>query len=345
MLRRAGLGLRPRLARHASIVFDRSLKVQQRERAARSAIFSDYTYLHDEIAERLVERLEDIHESYEFGDAVDLCCGSGSVRRALAGRGVARLLECDGSAAMLAASAARREAAAAAGDEEEPPLAVTQLQLDDENPRLEKESADLVISSMNLHWVNDLPSTLATVRRTLRPNGLFLGAMLGGETLREMRSAFVLADLERRGGVAQRMSPLCSVADAGALLQAAGFALPAVDTETVTIHYPDAWTLFHHLRAMGEQHATAQRTAADRSTLLAAASIYQELYGQDTEHGLAIPATFQLIYMTGWSPHESQQRPSSRGSAQVSLKDLNLPGVGAEVWNSDGTPAGDPPKR
>ena len=123
------------------------------------------------------------------------------------------------------------------------------------------------------------------------------------------------------------MSPLCSVADAGALLQAAGFALPAVDTEVITIRYPDAWTLFHHLRAMGESHATVHRAFSDKETLLAAAAAYAEVYG-DPEDG-SIPASFQVIYLTGWSPHESQQRPLPRGSATLSLKDLNLPDFGA----------------
>lgn len=132
-----------------------------------------------------------------------------------------------------------------------------------------QEQYDLLISSMNLHWVNDLPRTLASFRRALKPNGLFLGAMIGGDTLMEMRSSFVLADLERKGGVAQRMSPLCSLADAGALMQAAGFSIPTVDTEVVTIHYPNAWTLWHHLRAMGDSHATFARATADLNTLLA----------------------------------------------------------------------------
>jgi len=176
---------------------------------------------------------------------------------------------------------------------------------------------------MALHWVNDLPRTLAAARRVLRPNGLFLGAFLGGETLAEMRSAFVLADLERHGGVAQRMSPLCSVSDAGALMQSAGFALPMVDTEVLTVRYPDAWTLWHHLRAMGESHATLQRALADRDTLLAAASIYESMY-QDPDEG-SIPASFQVIYLVGWAPHDSQPTPAARGSANFSLKDLNLP--------------------
>lgn len=346
--------LRPATRLHArglaAQVFDRQLKQHHRERAASNLeSLNQYSYLRDEIAERLMDRLDDVHESYSFGDAIDLCAGSGSVRRALEGRGgVQRLLELDSSPAMLAASAANEAAHAAklpapdGDDDEEAPIEVTRKVFDDENPKLERESADLIVSNMALHWVNDLPATLAAARRALRPNGLFLGAMLGGETLAEMRSAFVLADLERKGGVAQRMSPLCSVADAGALLQAAGFALPTVDTEVLTVRYPDAWTLWNHLRGMGESHATVHRSHADLETLTAAAAIYQELYG-DPEDG-SIPATFQLIYLTGWSPHESQQRPLERGSAQLSLKDLNLPGLEDSLKDlAKGTPAKFPP--
>ena len=316
----------------ASIVFDRKLKRHHRERTALSPHHAQYAYLRDEVAERLADRLDDVHSSYKFNDAVDLGCGTGHMRRAMAGRGVGRLLECDLSSAMLAASAADA-AASGAGAEGDAPMLVTQRELDDEMPLLEKESADLIVSSMNLHWVNDLPGSLSAIRRALRPNGLFLGAMLGGETLAEMRSAFVLADLERRGGVAQRMSPLCSVADAGALVQGAGFALPAVDTEVITIRYPDAWTLWHHLRSMGESIATVNRASADRETLVAAAAIYSEVYGDPTDG--SIPASFQIIYMTGWSPHESQQRPLSRGSGAISLKDLNLPGFGITELPTD----------
>ena len=330
----------------ATVVFDRSLKRQHREAAGRSPGLPQYTYLRDEVAERLADRLDDVHESYSFPEAVDLSCGNGHVRRALRGRGgVRKLLELDTGEAMLAASAAEEAASTpsaaedAADDDEEgdfAPIEVTRRVLDDEVPRLKRESADLIVSSMNLHWVNDLPGTLASVRRALRPNGLFLGAMLGGETLAEMRSAFVLADLERRGGVAQRMSPLCSVADAGALLQAAGFALPTVDTEVVTVRYPDAWTLWHHLRAMGDSHAAINRACADRATLLAAASIYSEMYA-DADG--SIPASFQIIYLTGWSPHESQQRPLARGSAEFSLKDL------AGVTTPDDIPKAASPKK
>jgi len=160
-----------------------------------------------------------------------------------------------------------------------------------------------------------------------------------GDTLSEMRSSFVLADYERKGGVAKRMSPLATVSDCGALLQAAGFSLPTVDTDKVVVHYPDAWTLFHHLRAMGDSHAVLDRSASSQETLLAASAAYREMYG-DAETG-EIPATFQMIFLTGWAPHESMQKPMSPGSATVSLKDLSLPGVPGVLL--PGEPPDEPP--
>ena len=299
-----------RLRQLATKIFDGTLKAHHRERAALAPDFGNYSYLHEEVARRLLDRLDDIHESYEFSDAVDLSCGPGHVRRLLDGRGVQRMLEFDSSGTMLALSATD-----AAGPNP-PEFEVTQVQLreGEEFPKLPKESADLIVSCMHMHWVNDLPALLTSARRALRPNGLFLAAMLGGDTLSEMRSSFVLADLERRGGVAQRMSPLATVSDCGALLQAAGFSLPTVDTDKLVVHYPDAWTLFHHLRAMGDSHAVLDRSASSQETLLASAAAYREMYG-DAETG-EIPATFQMIFLTGWAPHESMQKPLSPGSVR-----------------------------
>ena len=334
LCRRPGAAPPPLLRGLATRVFDGELKAHHRERAALAADYGNYTYLHEEVARRLVDRLDDIHESYDFDDAVDLSSGPGHVRRLLNGRGVQRLLEFDTSGAMLALSAA--DAAGA-----HPPEFEVEQQLISgrEFPKLPRESADLIVSCMSMHWVNDLPGLLTMARRALRPNGLFLGAMLGGDTLQEMRSAFVLSDLERRGGVAQRMSPLATVSDCGALLQAAGFALPTVDTDRITVHYPDAWTLWHHLRAMGDSHAVLERSASSQPTMLAAAAAYRELYGDEQGQ---VPATFQMIYLTGWAPHESMQQPLPRGSAAVSLKDLGLPGDGGLL---PGEPPDEPPTR
>ena len=321
-------------------VFDLQLKLHHRERAASASDYGSYSYLHDEVADRLVERLDDIHESYLFNEVVDLGSGSGSVRRALLGRGVKRLLELDAAPAMLEWSASEQAESTASGTP--PQFEVSRRRLECEIADLEPESTDLIVSSMALHWVNDIPGALAAAKRALRPNGLFLAAFLGGETLAEMRSSFVLADLERHGGVSQHMSPLVSVANAGALLQAAGFALPTVDTETISINYPDAWTLWHHLRAMGESRATLGRSPSSLATLLAAASAYRECYGHANSN--TVPATFQVIYLIGWSPHDSQQRPLPRGAGKgmdsISLKELGLESLEGKWHPTDDSASG-----
>ncbi|CAM9166671.1 unnamed protein product, partial [Phaeothamnion confervicola] len=182
---------------------------------------------------------------------------------------------------------------------------------------------DLVMSNLCLHWVNDLPRAMAEIRQALRPDGAFIGAMLGGSTLTELRRCLLLAEQEREGGMSTHTSPSAHVSDCGNLLQAAGFALTTVDTETVTVHYPSALALMEHLQGMGEGNAAlSRRLTVSRDTLLAAAAAYQALYGEDDGDGsISVPASFQVCYMIGWAPHASQQQPKRRGSATRSLKD------------------------
>ena len=177
---------------------------------------------------------------------------------------------------------------------------------------------DLVTSVLSLHWVNDLPGALVQLRRALRPDGLFLGAMLGGDTLWELRRSMLEAEVAEEGGASPRVSPFVSVQDAGALLQRAGFALPVVDVETITVTWPDAMALMRELRGMGETNAVyARRKAlARRTTLFAAASRYRDLYGDDDGR---IPVTFQVVFLTAWAPHESQQQALRPGSAAARL--------------------------
>jgi len=184
------------------------------------------------------------------------------------------------------------------------------------------ESVDLVISSMSAHWVNDLPGYFTSVRKSLKPDGAFLCAMLGGETLQELRSALAVAEQERIGGVRPHISPFAKIRDAGNLLQSAGFSLPTVDSESITCMYPDMFTLLDHLQGMGETNAIADISPSvnlQSDSLMAAAAAYQELYAD--ENGL-IPATFEVIYVIGWSPHESQPKGLERGSATSHLAEL-----------------------
>jgi NADH dehydrogenase [ubiquinone] 1 alpha subcomplex assembly factor 5 len=177
---------------------------------------------------------------------------------------------------------------------------------------MEKKSLDLVMSSMNLHWVNDLPGTLVSIKDALKEDGCFIGSLLGGTTLQELRYCFYLAEQERRGGVSPHASPLVTPSDMAGLMQGAGFALPTIDLETVTVSYPDAFSLMEHLSLMGEGTSAINRQFnVGRDTFLAVAALYQELYG--LEDG-SVPATFQTIYVIGWAPHASQPSCKKRGS-------------------------------
>lgn len=182
-------------------------------------------------------------------------------------------------------------------------------------------SFDLVLSSMALHWTNDLPGVLAQVNHLLRPDCPFVGAMLGGDTLFELRTSLQLAEQERRGGVTPRVSPLADVRDCGGLLQRAGFKMLTVDVDDVIVDYPDTFELMKDLQAMGESNAVLGREmgAIGRDVLLANEAIYRELHGN--EDG-SIPATFRIIYMIGWHDSPDQPKPLPRGSGDINLKDI-----------------------
>jgi NADH dehydrogenase [ubiquinone] 1 alpha subcomplex assembly factor 5 len=179
-------------------------------------------------------------------------------------------------------------------------------------------SVHLVLSSLALHWVNDLPALLREVRRVLRPDGVFLAACLGGETLAELRSSFVAAEMERRGGVSPHVSPMMGVPDAGNLLAAAGFGIPTADADGFVIEYPSPAALMEHLQGMGENGAAlAARPGARRELLLAAMAAYSALYGGGAGAGddaAVVPATFDVIHMIGWAPAPTQPSPLRRGS-------------------------------
>lgn len=279
-------------------LFDRARVRANRARAA--AGFERHDFLVREVGTRLAERLDDVKRSFPL--ALDLGARDGGLRRDIGGRGGIRdLITTDLAEAMVRRAPDTHRLVA---DEERLPFGDATL--------------DLVLSNLSLHWVNDLPGALIQIRRALKPDGLFLGAMLGGDTLIELRSAWLMAEAESDGGVSPHVSPFTSVQDAGQLMQRAGFALPVIDTDTITVSYENALPLMRELRAMGEGNALNQRSRrfTRRGTLMAAAEAYQNQFaGEDGR----IPATFQVIYLTGWTPHESQQKPARRGSGTVSL--------------------------
>lgn len=280
--------------------FDRRLLRRRRDRAAAS--LGDHDFLIREAADRLADRLDDVRRKFPL--ALDLGCHGGQLAGVLAGRGgIECLVQSD-----LSPSQARRAASngspAIAADEEFLPFAA--------------ESFDLVLSCLDLHWVNDLPGTLLQIRRALKPDGLFLAVLFGLGTLAELRDCLIEAEAELHGGASPRVSPFADARDAAGLLQRAGFALPVADVETVTVTYPDALALMHELGGMGESNASRQRSDrfVGRELFARAAALYAERHGASDGR---IPARFRLLFLTGWAPHESQQQALRPGSAQERL--------------------------
>lgn len=292
----------------ALLVFDRRSVRLHRERAA--ARLPQHDFLLREIGERLVDRLDDVRR--EFPIALDLGCRHGALAGDLAVRGVQTLIHCDLAYRMVRRAAGLRLVA----DEEVLPFAAA--------------SFDLVISLLNLHWVNDLPGALLQIRRALKPDGLFLAALFGGETLKELRRSLAEAEIAAEGGLSPRVSPFADVRDAGNLLQRAGFALPVADVETLTVSYADPFALLADLRGMGETNAVLERrkTASRRATLFRAVELYEQFYGNEGR----VPATFQVVFLTAWAPDASQPKPVKPGSAVARL---------AEALEAEEIPAGD----
>jgi NADH dehydrogenase [ubiquinone] 1 alpha subcomplex assembly factor 5 len=296
-------------------VFDRDTVRRHRDRAA--AGLPAHDFLLREAGERLVDRLEDL--TRRFPMALDLGCHDGRLAEQIGARGgIERLVRCDISTAMAGRAAGRGlPGEALVADEELLPFA----------PR----SFDLVLSNLSLHWVNDLPGCLLQVRRILKPDGLFLASMLGGASLAELRQALLEAELGLRGGASPRVSPMAELGDAAGLLQRAGFALPVTDGDLLTVTYDDPFRLMAELRGMGESNATLarERRFTGRRLLLDAAARYREQFaGADGR----VRASFQILYLTGWAPHESQQQALRPGSARSRL---------AEALDTVERPAGD----
>jgi len=282
-----------------SELFDRKTLVRQRERAAQRIDAHDF--LLQRATEDIIERLEVIQR--EFPIAVNLGAHHGVLSRALAGLpGAGTVISVEESAALLSQC---------------PP---PRVRADMEMLPFGGERLDLVVSAMALQFANDLPGTLVQIRRALKPDGLFLAALLGGATLQELRAALMTAETGITGGAAPRVAPMADVRDFGGLLQRAGFNLPVSDTDVVHVSYETPFALMDELRGMGAANALRERSRQPlrRDVLMRAAEIYAEHYG--TEDG-RVTATFEIITLTGWAPHESQQKPLRPDSAQARLAD------------------------
>ena len=280
-------------------VFDRALLAQRRRRAC---MLGPATFLVDRVAEDMAERLSAVRRAFEV--AVDLGTPTDAVRHALLAAGAIRGI-----------IAAVPIATAAAGEERVPVIVA-----DEECLPFRDASLDLVVSGLALQFVNDLPGALLQIRRALKPDGLFLAALIGGDTLGELRQAFAAAEAEVEGGASPRVAPFADVRTMGALLQRAGFALPVTDVDRVIVRYDSPVALMHDLRRMGASNALAERRRGvlRRMTLARLVEIYAERFADPDGR---VRATFDVIWLSGWAPHESQQQPLRPGSARMRLAD------------------------
>ncbi len=281
-------------------LFDRELLWRRRARVA--AMANAHDFLLQRVADDFLERLRAVHRQFET--VVDLGAHHGVIARRLqALPGVSTIISVDHVWDYLKLCPAPRVLA----DEEFLPF--------------REGSLDLVVSGLSLHHVNDLPGALLQIRRALKPDGLFLGALLGGQTLAELREAFLLAETEVESGASPHVAPFADVRDLGSLLQRAGFALPVTDADLVTVTYESPLALMRDLRGMGAGNVLKDRSRRPlrRETLIRACEIYIERHGLP---GGRIPATFEIITLTGWAPHESQQKPLQPGSAKMRLADV-----------------------
>ena len=263
------------------LLFDRRAWRLHRDRAARGGCVD---FLHAEVAERLCDRLDDV--TRDFRVALDLGAHQGHLARALRGRpGVETIVTADPSLGFLT----RLGGMCVAADPDLIPF--------------RDRSFDLVVSGLALHWAGDLPGALVQIRRILKPGGLFLAAMFGGSTLVELRTVLLDAELAEEGGASPRVSPSVDLADMAGLLLRTGFGMPVADTEKISVTYPDALALMRDLRGMGETNALTarRRTPLRRGTLARAAMLYAERFGLPDGR---IPASFEILFMTGWSPME-----------------------------------------
>lgn len=278
-------------------IFDRRLL---RARQARARKLGPATFLLDRTASELGERLSAVLR--QFSIAVDLGTPTDAVRQVLAASGKAGTIV----AATVHSNPGGRSFLSVAVDEETLPFA--------------NASLDLVVSALALQFVNDLPGTLIQIRRALKPDGLLLAALVGGESLSELREAIAAAEIEIEGGVSPHIAPFADVRELGALLQRAGFALPVVDSERLVVRYDSISALIRDLRHMGATNILNERRRKPlkRATVQRMADVYRERFADEDGR---LRASFEIIWLSGWAPHEGQQKPLRPGSATRRLSD------------------------
>ncbi len=275
------------------IIFDVARRQQRLARAQK--LFPQADFLHRRVAEDAAHTLSAILR--EFRSPVDLSPHQGLLAEALQGTPAAERV-----GEIRSLGTIEERAAPGAG----------LLPIED-------QQADLIVNLFGLHWANDLPGALAQIRRALRPDGLFIASLFGAATLKELRGVLTEAELEVTGGAQARISPFADGFDGAGLLQRAGFALPVSDVDRLTVRYSSPFALMRDLRAMGETNVLAGPIRPlTRKVVARAAELYIERHAEADGR---VPATFEIVHLAGWAPHESQLKPAKRGSAQIKLAD------------------------
>ena len=280
-------------------IFDSELLRARRNRVAARA--SDHDFLLHRVAEDFAERLSVVRR--DFSSALNLGAHHGVLSRRLGALpNVSGIVNLDASQRLLSQTDGPR------------------VQADEDTLPFAPQSLDLVVSGLALHLVNDLPGTLVQVQRALKPDGLFLAALLGGETLNELREAWLVAEDEVCGGASPRVAPFADVRDLGSLLQRAGFTLPVADSDVVRVTYATPLALMREIKAMGASNmlTARRRVPVTRRLLARACEVYAERFALADGR---VTATFEIITLTAWAPHESQQKPLQPGSAKRRLAD------------------------
>jgi len=274
-------------------IFDRHLL---RARQRRAVALGPATFLLDRVVEETTDRLAVVLRT--FDRAADLDTPTDAMRDALIGSGKVAALE-------RASIVSKAGLEVMAGESSQP---------------FADGSLDLVVSGLALQFVNDLPGALIQIRRALKADGLLLAAMIGGDSLSELREAFAQAESEVEGGLSPRVLPFADIRDLGSLLQRAGFALPVVDSDRIIVRYDSPIVLMRDLRAMGATNILIERRRSPlrRATLRRMIEIYAERFSDGDGR---LRATFEIVWLSGWTPHESQQKPLRPGSATRRLAD------------------------
>jgi SAM-dependent methyltransferase len=329
------------------LIFDRRLL---RQRRARAAALGPATFLIERVAEDLSDRLATVLRRCEC--AVDLGTPSDAVRAVLAASGkVGTIVAADALFSLphmqpssglpeLGHSIDRRKSETSNFGREGAQTRVEVVAADEEALPFRDAALDLVVSALALQFVNDLPGTLVQIRRALKPDGLLLAALIGGDTLIELRQAFASAEAEIEDGISPRIIPFADVREMGGLLQRAGFALPVTDVDRLTVRYDSAIALMHDLRRMGATNPLIERSRRPlgRATVQRMTEVYAERFADGDGR---IRATFEIVWLSGWAPHASQQKPLAPGSARLRLadalgtKELPLPRGGKRSSDSE----------